>query len=283
MERTDFTSVVFAGGGSRCAWQVGFWQEVAPFLKNGPRAVGAVSAGAAMACFVFSGNAAAAMAYFQKITGRNPKNFYPENLFKGVPMFPHLEMYRNTLLTVFDSDALKNLHQGPDIRILLTRPPVWARPTMAILLGFLCYQVEKSLLAPLHPRMAIAIGFRPEIVSVRSCTTPEMLAELILASSCTPPFTPVLYWNGSVALDGGLIDNVPYRAVDDVGGNTLFLLTRSYRHQSLPSNPEHTYIQPSRPITISKWDYTNPTGLLETYELGREDGKRFGQSQLERL
>lgn len=153
---------------------------------------------------------------------------------------------------------------------------------MAILLGFLCYQIEKSLLAPLHPRLAIAIGFRPEIVSVRSCTTPEMLAELILASSCTPPFTPVLHWNGSVALDGGLIDNVPYRAIDDVGGNTLFLLTRSYRHQSLPSNPEHTYIQPSRPITISKWDYTNPTGLLETYELGREDGKRFIRSRMER-
>lgn len=283
MEQTDFTSVVFAGGGSRCAWQVGFWQEIAPSLKTGPRAVGAVSAGAAMACFVFSGNASAAMDYFQEITGRNPKNFYPENIFKGSPLFPHLEMYRSTLLKVLDRRALEMLHAGPEIRILITRPPVWAGPRLAFVLGFLCYQIEKSLLAPLHPKLTTAIGFRPEIVSVRHCTTPQMLAHLILASSCTPPFTPVLQWDNAVALDGGLIDNVPYRAIDDVGGYTLFLLTRSYRENSLPAIPGHTYAQPSRPITISKWDYTNPSGLLETYELGRADGRRFRQSRMESM
>jgi len=278
MEHSDFASVVFAGGGSRCAWQVGFWEELSPFLKNGPRAVGAVSAGAAMACFVFAGRAPEAMDYFQKITAKNPKNFYPENLFNGVPLFPHLEMYRNTLLAAFDEQALKTLHRGPDVRILLSRPPAWAKPGLAVLLGFLCYQIEKSLSAPLHPTLAIKIGFRPEIVSIRSCETPEMLAALILASSCTPPFTPVLRWNGAVALDGGLIDNVPYRAVAHIGGRTLFLLTRSYRPHSLPSVREHAYIQPSRPIAISKWDYTNPEGLLETYELGKQDARRFLQS-----
>jgi hypothetical protein len=75
---------------------------------------------------------------------------------------------------------------------------------------------------------------------------------------------------------------VPYRAVAHIGGKTLFLLTRSYRHQSLPSVPEHAYIQPSRPIAIAKWDYTNPEGLLETYELGRQDARRFLQSPLPR-
>ncbi len=231
-----------------------------------------------MACFIFSGKAPAAMEHFREITAKNPKNFYPENLFNGAPLFPHLEMYRNTLLSALDAQALKTLHEGPDIRILISRPPVWAKPGLAVLLGFLCYQLEKSLSAPLHPTLAVQIGFRPEIVSVRSCTTPEMLAALILASSCTPPFTPVLRWNGSVSLDGGLIDNVPYRAVDDVGGKTLFLLTRSYRHSSLPSIPEHAYIQPSRPIAVSKWDYTNPEGLLETYELGRQDARHLLQS-----
>jgi len=184
-------------------------------------------------------------------------------------------MYRGALLKFLDEKALAALHAGPDIRILITRPPSWAGPRPAVLLGFLCYQIEKALLAPLHPKLAGRIGFRPEIVSVRSCATPEMLADLILASSCTPPFTPVLQWNNSVVLDGGLIDNVPYRAIEDAGGKTLFLLTRWYPDKTLPSISDHTYAQPSRPIAISKWDYTNPDGLRDAYELGREDGKRF--------
>lgn len=273
--RSDFDAVVFAGGGARCAWQVGFWKEVAPFLKTEPRAVGAVSAGAAMACFIFSGIGEEALEYFQEITRRNPKNVYPENIFKSLPLFPHHEMYRSALLKFFDHRAIHALHAGPDIRILITRPPVWAGPRLAVCLGFLCYQIEKTLVAPLHPKLAGKIGFRPEIVSVRSCTTPERLAGLILASSCTPPFTPVLRWSNSVVLDGGLMDNVPYRAIEAIGGKTLFLLTRRYQDKTLPSISGHTYVQPSRPIAISKWDYTNPDGLREAYELGRKDGKRF--------
>ncbi len=283
MDCFDFSAVVFAGGGARCTWQVGFWKEVAPFLKTGPRAVGAVSAGAAMACFIFAGVGEEALEYFQEITGRNPKNAYPGNIFKGIPVFPHLEMYKSALLKFFDSRAIRALHAGPDIRILISRPPIWAGPRLAVCLGFLCYQIEKKLVAPLHPKLAGIIGFRPEIVSVRSCTTPEMLSSLILASSCTPPFTPVLHWNNSVALDGGLMDNVPYRAIEDANGKILFLLTRRYPSKTIPSISGHTYVQPSRPIGISKWDYTNPDGLRDAYELGREDGKRFRQSKLSNM
>ncbi|PKO58665.1 MAG: Patatin, partial [Betaproteobacteria bacterium HGW-Betaproteobacteria-18] len=219
-----FTTVVFAGGGSRCVWQVGLWEELAPVLKTAPDTVAAVSAGAAMACFIFSGCGPEALDYFKEITAKNPRNFYPGNLMNGRPVFPHLEMYRGTLLKFLTRERLRRLHQGPDVRILMARPPVWAGPGLAVLCGYLCYQIEKSLSAPLHPVLAEKIGFRPMVGQVRECGSPERLADLILASSCTPPFTPVLRWRGEVVLDGGLIDNVPKKALPHRSGRTLYLL-----------------------------------------------------------
>lgn len=41
-----FDAVVFAGGGTRCTWPMGFWSAAAPALELSPRQVAAVSAGA---------------------------------------------------------------------------------------------------------------------------------------------------------------------------------------------------------------------------------------------
>jgi len=274
-----FSAVVFAGGGSRCVWQVGFWEGIAPALKAAPKSAAAVSAGAAMACFVFSGCGPEALDYFKEITGKNPKNFYLENLATARPIFPHLKMYRGTLLRFLTRERLRLLHEGPDVRILMSRPPAWAGPRLAVFFGYLCYQIEKSLYAPLHPVLARKIGFKAEVGSVRDCADPGQLADLILASSCTPPFTPVLRWNGGVVLDGGLIGNVPEQALKNTNGNILYLLTRRYSEDSLPRIPGRTYVQPSRPVGISKWDYTNPTGIQDTYDLGRRDGRAWIESQ----
>jgi predicted acylesterase/phospholipase RssA len=184
-------------------------------------------------------------------------------------------MYRGALLKFLRSDNLTKLHQGPDVRILLSRPPKWVGPHLAAPLGFFCYQVEKALCSPLHPHLAEVCGFRPQTVSVRECASAESLADLILASSCTPPFTPVLSWKGRAVLDGGLIDNVPERALKTMDGNILYLLTRTYAPKAIRDMPGRTYIQPFRPIRISKWDYTDPAGLQEAYQMGQEDGERF--------
>ena len=90
-----------------------------------------------------------------------------------------------------------------------------------------------SCIRPLRFR----IGFRPEVVSVRECATPERLANLILASSCTPPMTPLQRWNGRYVLDGGVVDNVPICALGEEPGETLILLTR--RYPRLPNRRTH--------------------------------------------
>ena len=89
--------------------------------------------------------------------------------------------------------------------------------------------------------------------------------------------TSRLMWNGNYVLDGGVVDNVPVCALDGAPGVTLVLLTR--RYPALPDVPGRTYVQPSRKIPVSAWDYTNADGLQVAYDLGRRDGEAFLESR----
>ena len=140
-----------------------------------------------MACIIFSGKAKEALERFKEATGRNRRNVYPAHLFSNNPVFPHYGMYRKTILDAVDADTLRLIREGPDIRALLSRPPRWMGPRTATLAGIAEYLVEKKLRDPVHPTFGRRMGFTPRVVSVRQCETASELADLILASSCTPP------------------------------------------------------------------------------------------------
>ena len=280
MGKDNFHAVVFAGGGGRCVWQVGFWREAAPALDLKPRAVVGVSAGATMAAMIFSGRSEFGLTYMKKAMADNPKNMYPLNLFKGRPIFPHFEIYRKAVVDCIDEAALEKLHQGPDLKIIVSRPPSWSGPRLGVLLGFACYMLERKLSYPVHPQAPAKAGFVAEAIRAGDCRTPEELADLLIASSCTPPMTPVMKRDGKPVLDGGLVDNVPASALDRCQTPALVLLTRRYPETSIPRAPGRTYIQPSEPIAASKWDYTDPEGLQRAYDLGRRDGEAFALSRL---
>jgi hypothetical protein len=275
-DKSLFTSVVFAGGGSRCLWQVGFWSQVAPGLDLAPKIVAGVSAGATMACTIFAGRESFALQWMKRATSANRRNYYPGNVFRpGKKVFPHLAIYRRALLTALDEVALKRLHCGPDIRVLFAQPPRWAGPHLAVFVGGLCYAIEKKMHQPVHSEWAAKAGFKGVVAGVRDCRTPEELADLLLASSCTPPVIPVMYRDNTPVLDGGLVDNAPVGALGPDPGPTLILLTRRYPLHCLPSTPGRIYVQPSETVAVNKWDYTNPGGLQKAYDLGRRDGDNF--------
>jgi len=271
--RTTYQSVVMAGGGSRTFWHAGFWSVTAEPLALAPRQVATVSAAAAMACAIFSGRAQMALSLFKEATTGNKKNAYWGNALRGEPIFPHERMYRKTLLDLVDAESLGKIHAGPDIRVLLGHTPRWLGPRAGALLALAAYNFEKRVRNNIHPDAAKVLGFEKQVVSARQCTTPDELADLILASSCTPPMTSLRRWNGRYALDGGVIDNVPVCALDNDPGETLVLLTRRYK--ALPTIAGRTYVMPSRPIPVDAWDYTKPHGLQETFDLGRRDGETF--------
>lgn len=275
--KSPFSTVVFAGGGNRCLWQVGFWSVAAPELDIKPETVAGVSAGASMACMIFSGRSDESFNYFIEMTSANSKNAFISNIFRGKPVFPHEVMYREGLAFGIDHETLKTIHEGPDIRILMSHPPAWSGPRLATFLGIGAYSIEKLVRNPVHPVLATRLGFTPEVVRARDCKTPAELIDTLIQSSCTPPFTPLCYRNGKPVLDGGLIDNVPVKAIGKENGNTLVLLTRQYPIENIPAVENRVYVQPSVPIEISKWDYTNPAGMQDAYDLGKKDGEMFVQ------
>ena len=125
-----------------------------------------------------------------------------------------------------------------------------------------------------------ALGFRQEFVRVRDMASPAALGDLLIASSCVPPFMPITYIDGVPAFDGGLVDNVPVaplEPIEQAGGRTLVLLTRMYQH--VPNVANRAYVQPSEPVRVKQFDVTDPAGMRAAYELGLKDGAVFARSR----
>lgn len=278
----EYKGVVFAGGGSRCFWQPGFWQAAAPALGLAPQAVVAVSAGASTACHVFSGQIEAAMAYYQAAQayrvqhdppGRNP--FWPDPT--------GLAIYRGALETVLSGEPFQRLKQGPDLRIFMSRPPSWAKAGLGLGLGYLSYGLDKWRGDPVHHRYARRMGFQPLVGHASQCATLQELTDLVLASSCLPPMVPGCRWDGCSVVDGGILDNAPLEALGPQESPVLVLLTRRYPAAKLRGRPGVVYAQPSRDLAISKWEKANPALVRESYEQGLRDGELFARRGPEAL
>ena len=178
-------------------------------------------------------------------------------------------------MSVLDETAMQNIAQGPEIRVLLAVPPPQCGPQLATLLGIGSYTLEKHLRKPMHPTWSQKLGFRALTIKAQNTKNAHQLADLILQSSCTPPFLPIFHRNGHPVLDGGLVDNVPVFTVADIPGPMLVLLTRRYPANRLPKIPGRVYFQPSKTPPISRWDYTDPDGLQAAYDLGCRDADSF--------
>jgi len=270
-----YEAVVFAGGGCRCFWQAGFWAEAAPALGLQPAVVGGVSAGSAFACAIFAGVMEPVLEYFKQRVDANQRNVYLANAWRGGRVFPHEEIYRDTILNTIDAEAFEQLQAGPDVRITVARPPDRIGARSGYLLAALAYQGDR-LTRPVHARWGRRLGFTDEAISVRSCSNSAEVADLILQSSCSPPATPLYRRGGRMVLDGGLVDNAPVHAVQPAR-HTLVLLSWHRDESQLPRIPGRTYVQPSRPIPIDKWDYTDAEGVQRSYDLGRSDGEAFAR------
>lgn len=282
----QFDQVVFAGGGNRCWWQAGFWHELNRVVPQAPKRITAISAGAATACLLYArpGEAGAqwALNYYRQALAHVKQNANWKHLFTSQPVFPHHALYSAALRAIL-SEGQELLNQAPDIMIGVAHIPKWMGPTLAVGLGLMAYNFEKHVLKTLHPKLGRFLGFKREFVRAQDCQTLNELIELILQSSCTPPFTPVMYRHNQPVLDGGLVDNVPIDGLlpsDDSSkpSEVLVLVTRRYPLpevfiRELPGL-RLTYVQPSKKVPISSWDYTRVDLMPETYEQGRQDAMK---------
>jgi predicted acylesterase/phospholipase RssA len=273
-----FEQVVLAGGGNRCWWQAGFWDVVAPALELRPRVIVGVSAGSATACLLYANESRRALAYYREALANVTSNaLWANALTRELKVFPHAAIFRTAMTHLLGGESFKQLMwTAPEIRIVYSRIPRWLGPRSAVLVGMSAYNLEKKLFRPLHPHWCRSLGFTSEFARLQDCTTVSELVDLIIASSCTPPFTPIEYRDGKAALDGGLVDNIPVQVADADSGPMLVLATRRYpKHAPVFIQHGRVYAQPSQPIAASSWDYTSVDKMDQTYELGRFDGNAF--------
>ncbi len=278
----SFRNAIFAGGGSRCFWQLGFWKGAADAgleLRESVRFVGSTSAGCAIATAALLGRPFDALDIFKDLTHRNPRNVHWGNLspFRRAPLLPHARMYREALDVFLDADDVRTL-QRHSLHFLMSGFPRWARGSAGTLMGMSIYALEQTLYNPIHSRWPMRAGFRPIVGRAEDCRDKAALIDMVLAASCVPPVLPGGRHGREEVLDGGFIDNVPTLLAKDQPGDTLVLLSQRYE-TPLPTRPHTAYAQPSRRIRIDKFDYANPEGLQETFELGAEDGARFASER----
>jgi len=271
---SPYEAAVFSGGGCRCFWQVGFWDVVAHEIGLTPRRMVGVSAGAAFAVAAALDRIEPIVDDFKARVAANPRNFVPRRLrAPGERAFPHERIYAGILRDHLGPAELAHVQHRQEFSALLAHPHRWLGARRGLALSIFTFALNHSERL-VHARWGRRLGFSPALVSARDCETPEDLVQLILQSACVPPIMPYYRRGGRPVLDGGVIDNAPADLVD-VEGATLVLLSFPHRRTNRVEGPRRTYVQPSQPIPISQWDYTNPHLVQRTFDLGRADGERF--------
>jgi predicted acylesterase/phospholipase RssA len=278
-------AITFAGGGNRAFFQLGLMKRLAPVLEPRLGAIAACSAGACVATLWLAERADETHAFWIKRREGVKKNIDVRRLLRNEPMAPHGAVYRDTLLFSFREGGFEKVVSQPfPIWILAAHFPALLPSPLAVLAGLGAYSLEKSMRPDMvHPSWGKKLGFRPFIFDARDCRSAEELADLILASSATPPFTPIGRFGGEALLDGGMVDNAPaFLAERDAAIKlNVVLLTRPYPTQVLGRQGARYYIAPSEPVPVERWDYTRPERLGATIDMGEREAGAHGTALLD--
>ena len=271
-------ALTLAGGGNRALLQVGMLRRWWPRLEPRIAALTACSAGASMAVSILSGRELEATAYWFGRRAGVLKNVEWGRLLRRQRPTPHTPIYRDTLRYALADGGLERLRAVPfPVLVLTAAPPRWLPAPLAALVGMSAYSVERQLqFGKLHPSWGRKLGFRPVVFDLRDCPGPDQVVDIVLASSATPPFTPIGRANRRALLDGGLVDNAPAFLADGTPGiaRHLVLLTRPYPGASVGWKGTRWYLCPAEPVPISRWEYTRPDQVVDTIALGSRESLR---------
>ncbi|MCU0682104.1 MAG: patatin-like phospholipase family protein [Polyangiaceae bacterium] len=275
-ERRDLV-LTLAGGGNRAFYQLGLLSRWAETVWPRLAAVASVSAGACVLVVHLSGRHEPTNRFWRERRRHVTKNFVWSNLLRGDSPAPHAPIYRDTILHALAEGGFERVRAAPmPLWVLTAGLPRRLPPSLAVSLGLGAYSLEKSLRPTmLHPSFGRGLGFVPRVFDARDCASPEELADLVMASSATPPFTPVGSFRGEALLDGGLIDNVPASIAERAPGarRNLVLLTRPYPPGAAGRRGDRLYLAPHAPLPIDRWDYTRPELLDATIAIGERDAE----------
>jgi predicted acylesterase/phospholipase RssA len=273
-----FDKVVFAGGGHRCWWQAGFWDEVSGGIELHPRVIAGVSFGAVVACLLHAGDSRRALTWYERELKTVRSNFNWLNLARrDRRLMPHAAIQRKALRALLGGDSFRQLMwRAPEIRVQYARLPEGASPSRAVLGALLARRLHRPSPGAPGADAARRAGMTLEVKRIQDCRSERELVDLLAAANCAPPFSAVEVLDGAPCLDAGLVDELAVGAVADVPGQTLVLATR--RDPSLApvsARDGFVYVQPSERVPVGSWDYTSAARFQKAYDLGRRDGEAF--------
>lgn len=272
--------LVFAAGGNRSFYQLGLMRGWREFLLPRTGVIAACSAGACMAVLSLTGREAEAEEFWKGRREGLDKNFDWRRLLSGRRPTPHEEIYRETLLYAFGGGGFERVRSQPfPFQVLTTGYPRLLPPMLAALLGLCAYKLDGRRARASSPAAAFArrAGFTPVAYDVRACASPEILADLIIASSSTPPFTAVGNVSGRRLLDGGIIDTAPVFLTDSVPGvrRKVVFMTNPRPPHAADAGPDLFFAAPETPLNVNTWDVTRPELIEETIRRGEQDAERL--------
>lgn len=268
-------ALTFAGGGNRAFYQLGLLTRWEQRLLPRTVAIASCSAGACVITTFLSGRRDEARRFWMDRTRGIRRNFEWGNLLRGERIAPQGPIYRDTLLVTFEDGGLERVRNQPfPIYVLAAAFPALMPQSLAVALGISFYSLERSLRRAPHPVSPRLLGFRSVAVDARECESAEELANLILASSATPPFTPIGHFRGRRLLDGGMIDNAPAFVVEERhpdATHSIVMMSRPYHPSVMGIQGKRLYIAPTVPTPITRWDYTRPHLLDDTVAMGERE------------
>ena len=272
--------LVFAAGGNRSFYQLGLMRGWRGLLLPRTAVIAACSAGACMAVLSLTGREAEAEEFWKRRREGLDKNFDWRRLLSGRRPTPHEEIYRETLLCAFGGGGFERVRSQPfPVYVLTTGYPKVLPPILAALLGLCAYKLDGRHARGRRPEAPFArrAGFTPVAYDVRACDSPETLADLIIASSSTPPFTAVGKVSGRRLLDGGIIDTAPVFLAESVPGvrRKVVLLTNPRPADAPGAGPDFLYAAPETALDVDTWDVTRPERIEETILRGERDAARL--------
>jgi predicted acylesterase/phospholipase RssA len=270
-------ALTLAGGGNRAFYQLGLLAASGPKLVDRIAAVAASSAGACVAIVFLADRREPTWDFWKKRRAGVTRNLDWKRVLRGRSPAPHGPIYRDTLIAAASDGGLERIRALPfPVLVTACTFPRRLPAAVAAALGIAAYSLERRLKPDeIHPSMVQRLGFRVVAFDARECETPDELADLVIASSSTPPFTPIGSFRHQRLLDGGLVDNVPAAIAEAVPGvkKNLVVLTRPLGERASLRRGDRLYVAPSRTVPVERWDYTRPELVADTIAMGERESE----------
>lgn len=272
-------SVVLSGGGCKVFWANGALEVIGASLPPITAWAG-VSAGAAFALCHVANRFDEAFERFLEHVAANRRNFYPQRALTRERPFPHNDIYRASVRHVLSGEGFIRVREGAPVYMLLSYV-IAGQPFVKTTFNALQPFLDRRRRGVLHGPSELPPGIGTQIVCSREAMDVDQLLDWTLMSSTIPPITPIQRRNGRRYLDGGLIDNVPVRALPpearSAGAKVLCLVSHHVRVPDrpvkLPSGVEVLYLAARAPLPVRVWDYTSPERVIAAKELGQRDAE----------